>query len=252
MADRAILFSAPMVRALLHGRKTQTRRQFSSARVFATVERPAYTLRGEDMQRALQGASGFRNLGGDNWVWACDAYEWQAPIERTEVLAHIGYGIGDRLWVREAWRTHKAYDDLKPCEMSGEEAVWPELDRDNCDALGRYRHARFMPRWASRLTLTVTDVRIQRLQDCSEADAQAEGVELESADPPFYYVPGIWPHSLTGVGVEEPGGRHAVRSYAKLWDHINGSGAWEKNPWVVAVTFDVLKGNIDNLPQVAA
>ncbi len=61
---------------------------------------------------------------------------------------------------------------------------------------------------------------------------------MESADPPFYYVPGIWPHSITAVGVED-GKDHAQRSYAKLWDYINGTGAWAENPWVVAYTFEV-------------
>lgn len=109
----------------------------------------------------------------------------------------------------------------------------------------------FMPRRASRLTLLVTDVRVERLQDISEGDAAAEGVELESADPPFHYVPGIWPHSITAVGVEEPGGRHAARSFAKLWGHINGSESWQANPWVVAVTFTVRARNIDQLAPIA-
>ena len=109
----------------------------------------------------------------------------------------------------------------------------------------------YQPRWASRLTLTVTDVRVQRLQECSREDAIAEGVEMESADPPFYYVPGIYPNSLTAIGIEEPGGRHPERAYAKLWDHINGDGSWAANPWIVALTFTVERRNIDALSHAA-
>ena len=138
-----------------------------------------------------------------------------------------GYAPGDRLWVREAWRTHKAYDDLKPSELGGEETVWPELDRDNCDYHGRYRHGRFMPRWASRLTLVVTDVRVQRLQAITLGDICAEGLGSSIYD--FKPV------------------QRAFDAWIALWDSINGEGAWARNPWVTAVSFDVRKGNIDNL-----
>jgi hypothetical protein len=114
-----------------------------------------------------------------------------------------------------------------------------------------WKPAIHMPRWASRLTLLVTATKIERLQDISYADAIAEGVEWESADPPFYYVPGIMPHSLTAVGVEEPGGRHAERCYAKLWNHLHGPGSWEANPEVVAITFKPVLQNIDRMEGAA-
>jgi hypothetical protein len=100
-----------------------------------------------------------------------------------------------------------------------------------------------MPKWASRLTLLVTDVRIERLQDISEADAIAEGIE-HSKDQPGDVSPGWrnycdprWRYSLP-----TPGG-----SYATLWDSINGPGAWDANPWVVAISFEVKRGNINVL-----
>lgn len=100
----------------------------------------------------------------------------------------------------------------------------------------------YMPRWAVRLRIVITDVREQRVQSISDEDAIAEGVVMESADPPFYYVPGVWPHSLTAVGIEEGGGRHAARSFGKLWDSIHdkkpGRG-WKANPWVDVYTFRV-------------
>ena len=105
-----------------------------------------------------------------------------------------------------------------------------------------------MPREFSRLTLLVTDVRVQRLQDISEADAVAEGIDMESADPPFYYVPGIYPHNLTAVGVEQSR-QPAIDSFAKLWGFINGPDDWAANPWVAAITFEVVRANIDQVQR---
>ncbi|ATP20378.1 hypothetical protein [Sphingobium yanoikuyae] len=200
MTDRPILFSGPMIEALLAGRKTQTRRLCR----YANDEHLVHVV-----QIDVPSEPG----------WFGD--------EEGDVRFFSGYAPGDRLWVREAWRTHKAYDDLKPSELGGEETVWPELDRDNCDYHGRYRHGRFMPRWASRLTLVVTDVRVQRLQAITLGDICAEGLGSSIYD--FKPV------------------QRAFDAWIALWDSINGEGAWARNPWVTAVSFDVRKGNIDNL-----
>ena len=235
MADRPILFSAPMVRALLDGRKTQTRRILNPqprndvSGFLKVFSEPPYfearDLSGRPHEAAFADGKGF-----------------VTPFPR------LRFGIGDRLWVKE---THACVGDADRWTLYRASGYEAECDRHCFDkpypaeSEVKWKPSIFMRRALSRLTLTVTNVRIERLQDCSDADALAEGVEMESADPPFYYVPGIWPHSLTAVGVEEPGGRHATRSYAKLWNHINGAGAWEANPWVAAVSFDVRKGNID-------
>lgn len=110
-----------------------------------------------------------------------------------------------------------------------------------------------MYRWASRITLTVTDVRVERLQDCSEADAIAEGILRENVILGAHCAGGV--HSeITGERYfdpssndEEDGHEYAVGAYAALWNNINGDGAWEANPWVVAVSFEVAEGNIDAL-----
>jgi hypothetical protein len=177
--------------------------------------------------------------------WWCWWTRDDRPCEQFEVK----YATGDHLWVRETWAAPHGFDTFKPSEIENgmpvHYAATAELGGSN--NLGGLigRPSIFMPRWASRLTLEVTNVRVERLQDISDKDAEAEGVEWESADPPFYYVPGIYPHSITAVGVEEPGGRHAARSYFKLWDHINGLGSAAKNPFVVAVTFRPHLINID-------
>jgi len=91
-----------------------------------------------------------------------------------------------------------------------------------------------MPRWASRLTLTVTDVRVQRLQDITEDDAQAEGLV----------------QAYEGWATDTQGrcwGPTARDSFVQLFDSLHGTHAWGKNPWVVALTFDVHRGNIDEV-----
>lgn len=233
MTDRPILFSAPMVQALLDGRKTQTRRVLTRARVFGTPEQKPYTLTGDHLARALQNAAGFQHLGEDGWFWEGDAFEWQAPAERTRWLAHVGYAPGDRLWVKETWRTNKVADELPPRLLSGEGRVWFEADRDNCDAHGRIRQSIFMPRWASRLTLTVTDVRIEQLQAISDEDALAEGIQTTPDGSIFH--------------VEHD--HHAAvpaTSFMGLWTSINGTESWLSNPWVVAISFTVEQRNIDH------
>lgn len=216
MSDLPILFSAPMVKALLTGRKTQTRR------LCAWANNP--------------------NSPQLAHIVACDEPGWFGD-EEGEVQFNAGFAPGDRLWVREAWRTSKVADELKPSQLvgGGYTPVWYEADRDNCDQHGRYRHARFMPRWASRLTLLITDVCVQRLQDISEADAEAEGCVWDSADGhDIWYVPGA--RLLKSAAT-------ASECYSILWDSINGLGSWQSNPWVIAITFDVLPGNINGLAQ---
>jgi hypothetical protein len=175
-----------------------------------------------------------------------------------ECLRHVPCGIcglgrdyapGDLLWVRESWRTLHKNDCLAPRNLAPDiSKITYEADperRNPLWAFGKLRPGIFLPRWASRLTLEVIDVKVERLQDISEEDAIAEGVEFETADPPFWYVPDIWPHSITAVGVEEREGRRAERCYGKLWDHINGFGSWDANAWIVAVTFRAHYANVD-------
>lgn len=218
MTDRPILFSAPMVRALLDGRKTQTRR----------VIKPTKKPLAEGQLLIRWGAQ----FGGQ-----CERFE-------------LPYAIGDRLYVKEAWRTWKDLDHLPPIETLIHEApIFYELDRDNCDRHGRYRSARFMMRHMSRLTLTVTDVRVQRLQDISEADAIAEGCLYQASTDhgPLIncYGPDCPVQSAMSCNLH---GCWGIREqFADLWNSINGPDAWAANPWVVALTFDVHRCNIDTL-----
>jgi hypothetical protein len=203
MADRPIIFSAPMVRAMLDGRKTQTRR----------------VLRLPDMPSPERWAP--LTIGGAGVIDSRGH-----PVPRQSAMAHGKTGRvvlaphtpGDRLWVREAidrasvpGDVHYRTDYVGPSEGLG------------------WRPSIHMPRWASRLTLTVTAVRVQRLQDISEEDARAEGVT---------------PIVDHGVGRDD---LHYV-AFGHLWDRLHGPGAWDVNPWVVAVTFSAGRHNIDATP----
>ena len=179
MAERPILFSGPMVRALLTGTKTQTRRV---AKEFA----------GRD--------------------------DLDAILRRFPEQSGCPYGQpGDRLWVREAhWWFKDEHDPVTgyfPPKLTIEDV---EYRADGDDGRKVWRPSIHMPRWASRITLEITGVRVERLQDISEADAVAEGVYTDPACP-------------------------AYDGYRTLWDQINGSGSWDLNPWVWVVEFRQVK-----------
>lgn len=248
MADRSILMSAPMVRAIqreidMPGTgKTQTRRVINPQ----PIGTPWYSS-AED--------------GDENPGWR-DGYDvGRAPCgapkrEVVTPLKGLRYSIGDRLWVREAWRVSNRWNATPPRDIPPRTVTvffeaggslanqdnrrdwrpvsWPETPALRPDWVGKARPGMFMPRWASRLTLIVTDVRVQRLQDISEADAIAEGIQ------PF----GSWFHVEKANGLSAMG-TSARAAYALLWNSINGDGAWDQNPWVAAYTFRPERWNID-------
>lgn len=227
MADKPILFSGPMVRAIVEGRKTQTRRIMPYNDAIA------------------RHASGFSPIitRGAVFNYAGD-----------EEISRAPYRIGDRLWVKESWRTCCDGDPLPPREMYPEHyPIFYEIDRDNCDRHGRLRPSIFMPRWASRITLLVTDVRVQRLQDISEEDAIAEGIIQENVIVDCHCAGGIHQEvtedRFFGQDNDEDGFEDAVNAFAGLWDSINAKRGfgWETNPWVVAISFVPIFCNIDRM-----
>lgn len=212
MAERPIPFSGPMVRAILDGRKTQTRRVLkpqpdSLARV-DHIEHVVGT-RSFDMHTGARFANG-RFQGS----------------ERMQMVA-TPYALGDRLWVREAWRSVIGYNDRAPRDIPEGTPVRFEADDEMSSGWiwGRYRPGMFMPRWASRLTLEVTEVRIQRLQDISGEDAIAEGVLSKGA---MF----TWPNAHINSAPAT-----ARTAFSMLWCGINGAGSWDENPWVAVYTF---------------
>jgi hypothetical protein len=213
--ERAVLFSAPMVRALLAGTKTQTRRAMSvqphdGAEVVCDDFYPTVIAKNGDEE------PGHEVFG----AWWSDGEE----------AVRCPYGKpGERLWVREAWRTDPQFDYLPPRDLDPAVAPVQYEAGPHADVLGgKLRPSMFMPRWACRLVLTLESVRVERLNDISEADALAEGVTPK------------WEPGCSGRLMEALGGfsfRPAASAYADLWEQINGPGSWSANPWVWVLAF---------------
>ena len=198
--ERPILFSGPMVRAILEGRKTQTRR--------VVKPDPEYILDGENFP------DGSVDCG----------YVWKFP--------KCPYGTpGDLLWVRETWCTSPAYYKWKPSDLPVGFPIWYRAEADDDES--RWRPSIFMPRWASRITLEIVDVRVERLKDISEKDSRAEGIFETPRDPGF--------ESWSTHGMRD---YYATprRAFKALWDSINAKRGygWDTNHWVWVVEFRVM------------
>lgn len=279
--DIPILFSAPMVQAILEGRKTQTRRLVQDVPDAPHVnchpshkqKHPAPYLDAycSDKKTALNP----RGMS-DGWCW------WQVDDRQCLPTFKVRWKPGDRLWIKETWAdtngeagpmiSYRAggdrflTDDSYPVDYSRYPGctftMW-------CSDLRRgepghsWRPSIHMPRWASRITLLVTDVRVQRVQDISEEDAIAEGMvwqdptaedlewyagyaEEHGFDPKASPMEGVWlaPGSRQGYGMTKaerdrpkwaPTARHAYRF---TWEAINRPGSWDANPWVAAISFE--------------
>lgn len=237
MADRPIIFSAPMVRALLAGRKTQTRRVIKKRAALDAIKvfGPRFLL-----------------LPGN--------------------VDLIGFEIGDSLWVRENIWQASPYPGTCPSGEPDESGRWSSrlvhysADGDPPNTPNRHypegfregsrhfsapdpyaswlqRPSIHMPRWASRLTLAVSDVRVEKLQAITNDDARAEGIgQLKN---------GQWHWSTTELPGQEQRGYHTPRgAFDALWSGINGPTAWTEDPFVVAVTFDVIEAHIDAMSHL--
>ncbi|MBP2495235.1 hypothetical protein ABID82_002434 [Methylobacterium sp. PvP062] len=257
MADRPILFSAPMVQALLREAhqpgtgKTQTRRILKPQPPdWATFCQQPDMLNVEH-----------RWVPSRLWRWSEPEQTprralraWPVDAEGEHYWMRLPWQVGDRLWVRESWRTLQKVDCLKPRDLADDRSkVTYEADPENRNPLwvfGKRRPSLFMPRWASRLTLLVTDVRVERLQGISEADAIAEGIERLRSGRGFYDP--TLSHADSRAACRFGGYfETATHAFEALWRSINGADAWEENPWVVAVTFSVHARNIDQLAPIA-
>ena len=213
MKERPILFSGPMVRALLNGSKTQTRRVVK--------------------------ARADKNMGPR---CVLQPHELAREVNRGD-YQNCPYGQpGDRLWVRETWQGPLATEDdhypeglysPKFCEYAADGGPTPEFTTADDELVCRWRPSIHMPRWASRITLEITGVRVERLQDISEADAIAEGCAKNHNN---YYWGG--PHKAGGLKQMAT----ARQAYQDLWESINGPGSWDANPWVWVVGFKRVEG----------
>ncbi|HCF3505378.1 TPA: hypothetical protein NIC68_003465 [Pseudomonas aeruginosa] len=207
--ERPILFNDQMVRAILEGRKTVTRR----------VMKP----------QPMPSKSGGHH-------WPCKVHQSMLHVERELqngdgcwcglAEAACPYGQpGDRLWVREAWAADAQVDAIAPSDLSQGEPIWYPADlsvrQTGCPMIskGRVRPSIHMPRWACRILLEITAVRVERLQDISNDQAIAEGIDTH-------------PMGFYGNGCITAGG-----AFLELWESINGDGRWADNPWVWVIEF---------------
>ena len=216
LKSRPIIFSAPMVRAILDGRKTQTRR------IVKPQPSDHYWSRLPGYELQMDGP--FLMEGGGMGVRFCHTIQ-QNPQSDCDPWVGCPFGRpGDRLWVRETgWERPERTPEM----MRSGADTWAryyydadgltENDSSDFKQWGfKHRSSIFMPRWASRITLEITDVRVERLRNISDEDALAEGV---------------YP-TKTGLYLGA-----ARLAYGELWDQINGPGAWGLNPWVWVLTF---------------
>lgn len=214
--ERPILFSAPMVRAILDDRKTQSRR-ILKATVSSTLAK-------------------FHRV---------DKFGNAIFTDGTVVRCPYGQP-GDQLWVRETF-----YIDWTPLDEGPLPKEWPDDLPDDCiyyladgnccaqipecqcasEGKPRWRPSIHMPRWASRITLEITGVRVERLQDISDEDAIAEGC-------PGSFIPA----TCFNGEISGPGGQLPAEEFAELWESINGPGSWERNDWCWVLEFRRVEG----------
>lgn len=227
MKERPIIFSGPMVRAILEGRKTMTRR----------VLKRAHDTIGKDTAWAVCPASDsgwiawFGLLGRNIEEFTKKSYAHGFPCP---------YGaVGDLLWVREKWQAihvdsdegdyHASYD-IPPAATEYWKIIYaasdPQADYHKDDRGFSWRPSIHMPRWASRLTLEITGVKVERLQDIGEQDAISEGTREPSI------------RSMSNALAQAAWSERQV--FQRLWNHINinrESFSWSDNPWVWVVEF---------------
>ena len=204
MKERPILFSGPMVRALLAGTKTQTRRICKPAKTLsAVVEVPDPMERGQ-----VYNGSHFGDEEG--------AVQFPCPYG----------GIRDRLWVRETFA--RIDGQTRPWIETDYKATYTHGDRlgDRLGITKKWSPSIHMPRHASRITLEIAAVRVERLQDISEADARAEGAR--ECDP-------VSGREVLLAGPSQRGS--FILHYRDIWEQINGPGSWAANPWVWVLEF---------------
>lgn len=258
MVDHPIIMSAPMANALRAGRKTQTRRVLSRRNTM------------------LDGAPwSLESWENRDWQWA-DSWVDPGPSpagnpgpylkvpEKSQDTVHRVYPRifrDDRMWVREAhYLTDNGHDEYA-VPIADAQAVREhiaDIERSSLTtemkkAQLRARPSIHMPRWASRLTLTVTDVRVQRLQEISADDAKAEGLATVTKDDKMwkYGIPdrdGLPGNDDHGWPWEE-WEADPRRAFRKLWDRIHAGTdhMWDHNPLVIPYTFHVSDRNIDRV-----
>ncbi|MEJ4043441.1 hypothetical protein [Erwinia sp. SLM-02] len=209
MRERGIIFNSEMVKAILDGRKTQTRRIVK----LPIIDRDAMCeLSGNEIAGEINGGN-FRN-------------------------SQIGQP-GDRLWVRETYRVHsRATDVATLVYKASERQSWTQQTHrvpiSECNkpvSAEKWTPSIHMPRWASRITLEITGVRVERLQQVTDVEAMREGIQnLTTLSHADFGIPGL------------VNAQHPVRAFQLLWESIYGADNWQANPWVWVIEFKRIEG----------
>ena len=242
---KPILFTGPMVLAILNGTKTQTRRIMKNQPV--SVE---WWKHGEPSD-SQNGVAVMRDENGSGWS-SCGKF--RCPYLHPNMCALpavVNSNLEDKenhkslLWVKETWKPH--YDcmlgtcvryradglNVKPTLWDHDQGGWCEMNEETT----QWRPSIFMPRWASRLTLEIVKVRVERLQDISEEDVRAEGIKTSVGSG---MIEGEVAYHFTTNSGYCRGLAGARLAYSDLWESINGPGSWAKNPWVWVIEFKKL------------
>ncbi|MHA0993172.1 hypothetical protein [Enterobacter ludwigii] len=211
MKERGMIFNGEMVRAILDGRKTQTRRIMKNQPAGDYPDTPA-------LIRSVDGG-----------------FQWYGHYGESSIFNCPFGAVGDRIWVRETWAEAGAgAPALKLYRANYPEHVPTHYENVPPASDIRWTPSIHMPRWASRITLEITGVRVERLNSISQEDAQAEGMELTGWRPTYS-------EPDSGGEVWTP-----YDNFAQLWESIYGEGSWQANPWVWVIEFKVAPNVQDN------
>ncbi|EBB9389300.1 hypothetical protein V6183_17320 [Enterobacter hormaechei] len=246
MTERGMIFNGEMVRAIRDGQKTQTRRIMK-----VQPDTSEFGLR-----RIIE-SSIANEIGMYFW-----SQEDARGIKARSKQFSCPYGdVGDRIWVRETWwqagQSHARYPDDDEYGWYGSRRILfaadgnpPNEPNDHYpnglgggkfsaakpNHLWRKRPSIHMPRWASRILLEITDVRVERLNSISETDAEAEGIDMEALFDSQDCYDCIAGHNMTGRPT-------ATGAFKYLWETIYGSDSWQTNPWVWVIEFKRIEGD---------
>lgn len=222
--ESPIRFIQPMVKATRHGIKDRTRR---------LVSLPPWMFKAG---MSLSHAWVDHGVGGGAYV--------KVPKDDDGTVHRLFCpkgGVGDRMWIQEAWRVGKGYDDAKPSDFTKPpgNSIWYDADGSASEApfsTGRARSSMFMPRWASRTLLEITDVRLEWLNDITDEECRKEGIYQRHLKGDTERTP-TWTWQDTGSRYATP--RDAFRA---LWEELHGQGSWAVNPMVWVIIFkDITK-----------
>ncbi|WP_440706829.1 hypothetical protein [Klebsiella pneumoniae] len=204
MREKGLIFNSEMVRAILDGRKTQTRRPIK-------WKQTRFTEIGE-------------REDGSKWPWSEDAEH------ACDFWHPCPFGaVGDRIWVRETWNK---YGGLLTYRADHD---WIDDMRKETVCTAKWVPSIHMPRWASRILLEITDVRVERLNAISEEDAEAEGIDMEALYDSQDCYDCIANHNMTGRPT-------VTGAFKYLWESIYGEEGWKSNPWVWVIEFKRIEG----------